>query len=576
MNPEPKRRYQKVSKEKSEGATYTPRLLADFVANEMIQAAGATLDKAVLNIFDPAFGDGQLLESLLEHLPHRAGQIINVYGYETNKVALNNTVATLTAKHPGVVLHLQFADFLDHVLECYQTTCQATLFGQDSPLKYDLIIANPPYVRTQILGADKAKVLAKEFGLVGRVDLYYAFIVAMSKVLEPSGVSGIIVSNRFMTTKSGAAVRKAIFDQYNLMKVWDFGDTKLFEAAVLPAVLLAHGINGIAHVEPVFTSIYQCTEVPDAKAANPIEALTTNGVVALEDGRVFKVQHGVLDAVSSHDSVWRIATTTNNAWLDTVKANTWKTFGDIGKIRVGVKTTADKVFIRSDWEAATGGHLPELLRPLITHHVARSFRPLPPKKDTKILYTHEVVDGNRRCIDITQHPNSESYLLEHKTALEGRTYVIKAGRKWYEVWVPQDPAAWDFPKLVFRDISEKPTFWVDDSGAVVNGDCYWLVVQGDNADLVWLAAAVANSTFIESFYDNSFNNKLYAGRRRYITQYVEKFPLPAINTPLSEEIILLARRIYNEIDSPDVDMLRHQLDTLVWRIFGLDTEEVAR
>jgi len=44
-----------------------------------------------------------------------------------------------------------------------------------------------------------------------------------------------------------------------------------------------------------------------------------------------------------------------------------------------------------------------------------------------------------------------------------------SGREWYEIWVPQDPAAWDQPKLVFRDISEEPMFWIDHDGAVVNG-----------------------------------------------------------------------------------------------------------
>lgn len=564
--------YENVTQQKAEGATYTPQLLADFVAAEIIESANFIAERDVISIFDPAIGDGQLLDSLLAHLPQRDTKTINVYGYDTDENALNNAIATLSVKYPNVTLDLQLEDFLSHVLECYGAHKQIGLFGANSPLKYDLIIANPPYVRTQILGADKAKILAKEFGLAGRVDLYYAFIIGMSQVLQPHGVSGIIVSNRFMTTKSGNAVRKAIHERYNLLKVWDFGDTKLFDAAVLPAVLLAHGVNGSATKEPIFTSIYETDETPEAQAANPIDALATDGVVGLDDGRVFKVQHGILDSGESHDSVWRIATGSSNEWLNTVKANTWKVFRDIGKIRVGVKTTADKVFIRSDWQSETEGALPELLRPLITHHVARQYKAAKPKKDTQILYPHEVFDGNRRSVDISLYPNSEKYLLSHKERLEGREYVIEAGRKWYEIWVPQDPSAWDSIKLVFRDISEKPTFWIDDTGAVVNGDCYWLISEEGKTDLIWLAAAVANSTFIESFYDYSFCNKLYAGRRRFITQYVEKFPLPDPAKAISTEIIELAKTIYREIDSKEAESMKNQLDNLVWQAFGLVKE----
>ena len=71
-----KRRYQKASKQKSTGAIYTPILLADFVASEIVKAATFVTDKDVINIFDPAVGDGQLLDSLLEKLPHRSNQIV--------------------------------------------------------------------------------------------------------------------------------------------------------------------------------------------------------------------------------------------------------------------------------------------------------------------------------------------------------------------------------------------------------------------------------------------------------------------------------------------------------------------
>jgi adenine-specific DNA-methyltransferase len=85
-----------------------------------------------------------------------------------------------------------------------------TLFNAGTSDTYDLIIANPPYVRTQIMGAEQAQLLAKQFGLAGRVDLYYAFLLGMANVLDPKGVAGIIVSNRFMTTRSGASVRSAL------------------------------------------------------------------------------------------------------------------------------------------------------------------------------------------------------------------------------------------------------------------------------------------------------------------------------------------------------------------------------
>ena len=426
------------------------------------------------------------------------------------------------------------------------------------------------------MGAGPAQRLAEQFGLAGRVDLYQAFIVGMAHVLKPGGIGGIIVSNRFMTTKSGGAVRQLVRSHFNVRHIWDLGDTKLFDAAVLPAVLLVERQDARQQTAAAFTSIYASTDAPTQHAAGVFEALACEGVVAIGDGRCFTVKSGQLDMSLASDAVWRVATVASDGWLATVGAHTWRRFGDIGKIRVGVKTCADKVFIRTDWDNLPAGQRPELLRPLTTHHVARRFRADTAKKPRHILYPHESLNGRRRASDLSAYPISRAYLEQHRSILEGRTYVIEGGRQWYEIWVPQDPASWDAPKLVFRDISEKPTFWLDLEGTIVNGDCYWIVSQRpEDAELLWLAAAVANSTFAEAFYDHSFNNKLYAGRRRFITQYVERFPLPDPALPLSRTICALAKQIYANVGTGKVDALAEQLDGLIWQAFGVSAEKVA-
>jgi hypothetical protein len=170
---------------------------------------------------------------------------------------------------------------------------------------------------------------------------------------------------------------------------------------------------------------------------------------------------------------------------------------------------------------------------------------------------------------------SANYLKKHRDLLQSRTYLIEAGRHWYELWVPQDPAAWSSPKLVFPDISDKPIFWIDTDGAVVNGECYWLQCEKkDEEELLWLALAVVNSTFIEAFYDHRFNNKLYAGRRRYITQYVELFPLPNPTCDASKRIIALAKEIDANQPSTKADQLAADLDKRIWSVIGLAVEQV--
>lgn len=560
------KRYQDVSTEKSGGATYTPKILADFVAREILDIFEEFPDTRPLRILDPAIGHGELLASILALKPDLSKRV-EVYGFETDSDALEVAQQRLNSDYPRIKTFLKLGNFLDFSLSCGKNNSDE-LEPNSMPHYYDIIIANPPYVRTQILGASQAQDIAKKFGLKGRVDLYHAFILGMSNVLCPNGVAGIIVSNRFMTTRSGAGVRKAISERFNLRHAWDLGDTKIFGAAVLPAVLILEGVHRPKIEKSSFSTIYQTSSDITGMSSDPINALANEGIIKVDDGRVFHVQHGFLNTGEKSDGVWRIATDEVEAWLKKVSDNTWGKFGDIGKIRVGVKTCADKVFIRDDWHKMPKAERPELLKPLITHHVARRFKQMVSDNPKEILYTHEVREGRRYAVDIKKYPISNSYLENNRDTLEGRKYVIEAGREWYEIWVPQNPQSWPHIKLVFRDISEKPVFWVDTEGSVVNGDCYWLTPKNQkDEDLIWLACAIANSTFIEKFYDLRFNNKLYAGRRRFITQYVEKFPLLNPRGSIAIDIIDKSKRIHSNISSPQSQNWQQEVDKMIWQAF---------
>ncbi|MDP2071863.1 Eco57I restriction-modification methylase domain-containing protein [Methylotenera sp.] len=555
-------RYSLSAVKKSSGATYTPDIFADFVAEQMMRVFQVP-PTGVIRVLDPAVGDGALLLALLNRIPVAEHSRLEVFGYDTDPLAISIANDRLKLNYPDVNAELKVQDFID-LVQAFDSTCE----------QFDLVIANPPYVRTQIMGAQQAQQLAQDFGLTGRVDLYYPFMLGISRVISADGVTGIITSNRFITTKSGQTVRHALLANFRIEHVWDLGDTKLFDAAVLPAVLLARGQPDFtAATHPTtsisFSSIYETDDPADIVAPDALSALSidNNKVALLPDGHKFRVRHGLLDNGGNSHDVWRVATVEVDNWLATVKDNTWGTFGDVGKIRVGVKSTADKVFVRSDWDSLPDGK-PELLRPLITRKCGAQFRAVKPKVSKQILYTHESFEQGRRAVDISLYPMASSYLNGHRKSLESRKYLIEAGRAWYELWVPQDPAAWSEPKLVFLDISEKPVFWMDLEGGVVNGECYWLKANsGKDADLLWLTLAIANSTFIEAYYDHRFNNKLYAGRRRFITQYVEQFPLPNPMSQAAQDLVRLAKDIYHA-QSSEVDDLKLDLDAKVWRIFG--------
>jgi len=566
-------RYSALDEKKENGVHYTPKTLSDFVADKIYKAIPIDFQQNCIHLMDPAVGNGELLCSLLNVLSSNQINNIKITGFDTDKNAILFANQRILSEFPHIPLSLRNKDFLEFA---FNNKKQLGLFDDNNFERFDIVIANPPYVRTQIMGGKKSQELSKQFNLTGRVDLYHAFIQGISHVLRPNGVAGIIISNKLLSTKSGASIREKILNDFAVLGIWDLGDTRLFEAAVLPAVLLLRKRNETKITQKSsFTSIYASQGNPKEIVDNAISALDKEGIISTLDGNIYLVKKGELEYGQSPKNVWRIANRKSEDWLSTVKANTAYSFDEIGDIKVGVKTTADKVFIRTDWCELPENERPELLRPLVTHHIARRYRAIDSSEHREILYPHMIIQGKRGVANLDNYPKTFRYLEKYRDILEARSYLIDSGRLWYEIWVPQDPSAWDIPKIVMRDISEKPTFWMDLSKSVINGDCYWITCKKpQQVELLWLMLAVANSTLAEAFYDHRFHNKLYAGRRRYNAQYVKEFPLPDPNTSLAKQIIQTTKKIYDLVQTDKVAELDEVLDQLVWQAFGFNQKSL--
>ncbi|MGW4090136.1 Eco57I restriction-modification methylase domain-containing protein [Nocardia sp. NPDC004750] len=573
---------------KRHGRHYTPPVLARFLAQRLLRHAEPS-DAGVLRVLDPACGDGELLFAVHEEVAARfPGVRLVLTGYDLDARAL--AVARERARSAGIDAHWRKADFL---------AVEARLADGS----FDAVITNPPYVRTQQLGGSTAQLLSKRFGLRGRIDLTHPFVATLPRLLAAGGVLGLLCANRFLTTKAGANIRRLLLTDLAPVELYDLGDTKLFTAAVLPAITIARRAN---HGDGCrYVSAYEAIgETPGAKTL--FEALLDPGGSIVEyNGRTFAVEVGTLatgcgppgarrggDESSTRDAApevtaerrtlrgaarepeaaWRMSHDAIDSWLARIAAATWRSFGEVARIRVGIKTTADHVFISDRWAQADLCPEPELLLELITHHDLAPWRATR-ARDVRVLYPYDLACARRTPIDLGEYPAAAAYLRSHRRTLAGRRYVVESGRAWYEIWVPQRPHLWRQPKLVFPDISDRPRFALDSSGAVVNGDCYWISLPDlaaaptEATRLAYLLMGVANSALGLRFYDAVCGNRLYSGRRRWITQYVSRLPVPDPAAARSAGVIDLVRE-FVEGRVPDA-AARAELDERVAAAFGV-------
>lgn len=556
---------------KSTGATFTPKPLASYLANLILKYA--TIHHK--SILDPACGHGELLLAIGDKLSDKKSEF-KLTGYDSDDSYLNFAKKRLQ-KFDISNFELFHGDFLNAIDVTNKQTVLNFINTEKSRLNglFDIVIANPPYVRTQILGTEKAQALANKFNLKGRVDLYHPFLIAMTESLKVGGLLGVITSNRYLSTKSGEAIRKYLSENFEILELIDLGDTKIFDAAVLPAIFIGRKCRIPKTSKSNFIKVYEELNGyrgPLTKVDDVFEVLSSpiSGYFSTDQKR-YKKSSGTLIYEVGSSNPWEILSTEEASWVSKIDLASKYKVGDFFKVKVGIKSTADKVFISDKWDDL-GVDKPEdeILKELVSQENIGAWGTVENIK-LKVLYPHVAKNGHKETVDIEKYPIAKRYFLKHEEVLKARKYLIESGRKWYELWVSHKPDQWVFPKLVFPDISLKPRFFFDTSGKIVNGNCYWISAEKkDDIDKLLFIQGIANSKLMTKYHDLVFNNKLYSGRRRYITQYVERYPLPEYSSEAAIEVISLVKQLNFTENLDQISILEKELEIKVAKCFNIE------
>lgn len=108
--------------------------------------------------------------------------------------------------------------------------------GPGRPGSFDLFVANPPYVRQELVGAARKAALARKYaGLGGRTDVYARFFMLAGRLLRPGGVGVFVTPVSWMDVAYGSKVKQFLLDNFEIRSVLASGDTRWFPQASINA-----------------------------------------------------------------------------------------------------------------------------------------------------------------------------------------------------------------------------------------------------------------------------------------------------------------------------------------------------
>ncbi|HTR53108.1 MAG TPA: Eco57I restriction-modification methylase domain-containing protein [Kofleriaceae bacterium] len=507
------------------GVVYTPR----EVCEPMVRCALAPLvagksrrELLALRVCDPAIGEGAFLVEIVRVIaeamrgsPRQARRLVAEHclvGADVDPRAVAAARAAVErfvgAPVPSLGERLRVGDAL----------------ALDWPRELDAVVANPPYVRQERLGAGKAA-LRGYATYDGVADLYVYFIELAHRVLRRGGRYCVIVPDKWLTAAYGRPLRAFLAKQRSVEGLVDFARAlPLFgDADAFPCI--AWGTIGAR------TDAIRASRVADA---TPVaRALAVAGV-----------PHARARWVAEP---WHIDHPRDGALIDRL-ARRWPALGDTlaALPSRGIITGCNRAFVIDgetrarllDAEPAAAA----LIRPLVKGRDVRRWRPT--AVDRFVL----LVDHGT---SLAQLPRVRAHLARFRAALEPRPRSHRgawAGRKpgsyrWYELQDPVVPLARArAPRLFYQDIQTQPACCLDPSGQLVPDTTVWILPSQDPFLL-----ALLNSSLYRWYAQRRFPPALNGAVRPKLA-YLRQLPVATPPPDLRAHVAALVTAQLAELD----------------------------
>jgi len=423
-----------------------------------------------------------------------------------------------------------------------------------SPGGFDIVLANPPYVRQELIKDQKPRLKAA-FPEVytGTADLYCYFYARAVQLLRPGGMLAFISPNKWFRAGYGANLRKYLAATCRVASITDFGELPVFQAAAtFPMIFVAQRTAPLSAPAPPLLGAGG-TSAPGATFTQ-VKSLAAPypDVLALlrRDGQVLPA-----DAIRGAD--WTLTDAVSSDRLRKMEKAGIPLGEYVNKqLYRGLVTGFNAAFYIDDAKKSeliiANSLSAEIIKPLLVGDNVRRWR----TEQKKWVIATNV------GIEIERYPAIFAYLSGFQQQLEDRW---DKGKHWWELRSCVYYSAFEKSKIVYPDIGKEPRFTLDARGCYLDATATCI----GSSDLYLLG--LLNSPTVWSYIAEKcsvLGDAGAGGRIRLKTFYVERIPIPNAS---DAERAAIAALVQHCLDARGVgcEVWEAEIDSLVAALYGL-------
>jgi hypothetical protein len=316
---------------------------------------------------------------------------------------------------------------------------------------FDIIIANPPYIRQEKIKEYKAAFERNYQTYTGTADILVYFYEKAFNILREKGTLTFITSNKYFRAGYGEKLRGFLGSHATIKQIIDFGDAPVFEAAAYASIIVLR------------------KEMAQATSETRVWTFPQNEKVEnFEEG--FNQLSFNLPQAELNTEVWRFERAEVLRLLEKLKS-TGMPLGEYVKERFyrGILTGSNEAFVvdRATRDYLVSEHKSsiELLKPFVRgRDVKRWYIENP---DLWLCY----VGWN--C-EIDKYPAIYNHLQHFRKLLKARPEVKRGIVPWYALsrYAADYWQEFDGAKILYQEIATFQAFAFDESGTYSNNKTY--------------------------------------------------------------------------------------------------------
>ena len=376
---------------------------------------------------------------------------------------------------------------------------------------FDIVIANPPYVRHEEIKHLKPALERSFSTFTGTADLFVYFYEQGFRLLRENGVLTFITSNKYFRAGYGEKLRELLSQKAKIEQIIDFGDASVFDATAYASIILLNQTLPNGNETKVWT-LTQDESFDDFEAKFHAESFALAQHELTADG-------------------WRLESPEVLRLLEKLRSK-GTPLGEYveGRFYYGVKTGLNEAFVVNretrDRLIAEDAKSAEILKPFLR---GRDVKRWQTEFDNQYLIKIESSSNKKHAWSGKPRDEAENIFAQTYSAIYNRfnepalrKSLIKRDDKGVYFWELRSCIYWnefETPKIVMGRFMNKPTYAYDEENFFHNDALYCI------PNATKFMAAILNS-LVSWWFLQRYCTDLQNGYLQALLQYQALIPIP--------------------------------------------------